>query len=110
MSFQAYHYRMTLAYEGTRYQGWQGQGNTANTLQARLESALSMPAGENVQVQASGRTDAGVHAAGQVVSFALTRQLDCLELMRELNRYLPQDMGVLALSPAPVSCPTQRLG
>ena len=93
-------YRLTLAYEGTRYQGWQGQGNTDNTLQARLESALSRLTGEAVQVQASGRTDAGVHAAGQVVSFSLLQRADCLLLMAELNRHLPRDMGVLALEPA----------
>ena len=95
-----YRYKLTLAYEGTRYQGWQGQGNTDNTLQARLEAALSRLTGEAVQVQASGRTDAGVHAAGQVVSFSLHQPADCARLLGELNRHLPQDMGVLALEPA----------
>ena len=95
-----YRYRLTMAYEGTRYNGWQGQGNTDNTIQAKLEAALSRLTGENVSVQASGRTDAGVHAAGQVVSFSLSRAVDCPGLMAELNRYLPQDMGVLDLAPA----------
>ena len=94
-------YKLTIAYDGTRYQGWQGQGNTGNTLQARLEGVLCRLSSEQVEVHASGRTDAGVHAAGQVVSFALANPIPPDALMEHLNCYLPQDMGVMALEYAP---------
>ena len=64
-------YKMIIQYEGTRYDGWQKQGNTENTIQGRLEKVLERMAGFPVEVHGSGRTDAGVHAAGQVVNFHL---------------------------------------
>lgn len=91
-------YRMILAYDGSRYQGWQSQGNTQNTIQAKVEAVLSRLSGQTVEVSAAGRTDAGVHAAGQVVSFRLERAIDCTSLLEGLNRYLPEDIGVLSLS------------
>lgn len=62
-------YKAVLQYDGTRYRGWQTQGNTDNTIQGKLETLLTKMAGEPVEVNGSGRTDAGVHAAGQVISF-----------------------------------------
>ena len=62
-------YKAVLQYEGTRYRGWQSQGNTENTIQGRLEAVLSRMEGAPVEVHGSGRTDAGVHAAGQTISF-----------------------------------------
>ncbi len=94
-------YKMTLAYDGSRYQGWQSQGNTANTIETKLETALSRLTGSPVTVHASGRTDAGVHAEGQAVSFQLEKTLPCAELMADLNRFLPEDIGVLALEFVP---------
>ncbi len=94
-------YKLTLAYEGTRYQGWQGQGNTENTIQRKAEDVLSRLTGERVELQASGRTDAGVHAAAQVASFALSRPVPCAALLEEMNRYLPADIGATALEFAP---------
>ncbi|MDO4267901.1 MAG: tRNA pseudouridine(38-40) synthase TruA [Eubacteriales bacterium] len=100
----SYHCKIILQYEGTRYDGWQKQGNTSNTIQGKLEQVLERMAGEPVEVRGSGRTDAGVHAAGQVADFWLP------ELWREkgagfvkdyLNRYLPEDMAVLEASEAP---------
>ncbi len=93
-------YRMILAYDGSRYQGWQSQGNTQNTIQAKVEAVLSRLTGQAAEVSAAGRTDAGVHAAGQVVSFRLEREIDCTALLEELNRYLPEDIGALSLTPA----------
>ena len=61
-------YRMILQYEGTRYDGWQRQGNTDNTIQGRLEAILTRMEGEPVEIHGSGRTDAGVHALGQVAN------------------------------------------
>ena len=62
-------FKMILQYEGTRYQGWQKQDSTDNTIQGKLEILISKMLGENVEVQGSGRTDAGVHAWGQVANF-----------------------------------------
>ena len=93
-------YRMTLQYEGTKYNGWQKQGNTPNTIQARLEAILQKLDGTEVEVRGSGRTDAGVHARGQVASFALEHPLPAAEVMACLNRYLPRDIGVTALEAA----------
>ena len=64
-------YKMIIQYEGTRYDGWQKQGNTENTIQGKLEKVLERMAGFPVEVHGSGRTDAGVHAAGQVANFHL---------------------------------------
>ena len=93
-------YRMTLQYEGTKYNGWQKQGNTPNTIQEKLEAILQKLDGGEVEVRGSGRTDAGVHAMAQVASFALERPLPPEELMDYINRYLPRDIGVVALEEA----------
>ena len=60
-------YRLVIAYDGTAYQGWQRQANTEMTIQGILESCISKAAGYAVEVNGSGRTDAGVHARGQTV-------------------------------------------
>ena len=66
--------KLVVAYDGTAYRGWQVQGNTENTIQGKLEALLSRMEGTKVEVQGSGRTDAGVHAAGQVISFRCGQQ------------------------------------
>lgn len=93
-------YRMTLQYEGTKYNGWQKQGNTPNTIQAKLEAILQKLDGTEVEVRGSGRTDAGVHAMGQVASFALEHPLPAGEVMAYINQYLPRDIAVVALEEA----------
>lgn len=93
-------YRMTLQYEGTKYNGWQKQGNTPNTIQAKLEVILQKLDGTEVEVRGSGRTDAGVHAMGQVASFALEHPLPSDEVMAYINQYLPRDIAVVALEEA----------
>ena len=62
-------YKITVQYDGTRYNGWQRQGNTKNTIQERFENVLSRMCGKNVEIFASGRTDAGVHADEQTANF-----------------------------------------
>ena len=62
--------RMVLQYEGTRYQGWQRQVSSDNTIQGKLEQLLSRVLSEEIEVSGSGRTDAGVHAKGQVANFS----------------------------------------
>ena len=86
--------RLDICYEGTRYRGWQRLSTTDNTIQAKLEQALSRILNEPVEVSASGRTDAGVHAKGQVVSFHCGSTMPCDEILMQLRRYLPEDIGI----------------
>lgn len=96
-----YNYKIILQYEGTRYNGWQKQGNTENTIQGKLEQVLARMTGQEIEVHGSGRTDAGVHALGQVANFHLTRERKPEVLMAELNRYLPEDIAVLRTEQVP---------
>lgn len=96
-----YNYKLTIQYDGTRYRGWQIQGNTDQTIQGKLEGVLHRLTGQPVEVHGSGRTDAGVHALGQVANVKLPRPIEPSELLGELNRYLPADIGVIAAEPAP---------
>lgn len=87
--------KLTIQYDGTRYDGWQRQGNTDNTLQGRLEGVLSRMVGKPVEIQGAGRTDAGVHARGQVASVHLPEGYTPQEVQNYLNRYLPEDVAVV---------------
>ena len=86
--------RLDICYEGTRYRGWQRLSATDNTIQAKLEQTLSRILGEPIEVSASGRTDAGTHAKGQVVSFHCESRMPCDEILFQLRRYLPEDIGI----------------
>lgn len=86
--------RLELCYDGTRYRGWQRQSATDNTIQGKLEMSLSRILGENIEVHGSGRTDAGVHAEKQVVNFYCSSEMSCEELLSQLRRYLPEDIGI----------------
>lgn len=92
--------RLTLQYEGTRYQGWQRQTSTDNTIQGKLETLLTRMCGEPIEIHGSGRTDAGVHACGQVANFHTNCELSTEEMLDYINRYLPEDIAVVALSEA----------
>lgn len=94
-------YIIWLSYDGTRYDGWQKQGNTDRTIQGKLEHILERMDGEPVEVRGSGRTDAGVHARGQVADFSLRNPMTAQEVMAYLNRYLPEDISVWRIEPAP---------
>ena len=87
-------YRMIVQYDGTRYNGWQKQGDTDNTIQNKIETILSRMSGETVDVHGAGRTDAGVHAKGQVAQFRLDTEMTPAEIRSYLNEYLPDDIGV----------------
>ena len=78
-------YKMILQYDGTRYDGWQKQGNTDRTIQGKLEAVLGRLAEETVEVHGSGRTDGGVHARGQVANFHLKRAREPEEIRAYLN-------------------------
>ena len=86
--------RLDICYEGTRYRGWQRLSNTDNTIQAKLEQTLCRILGENITISASGRTDAGTHAKMQVVSFPCESAMPCEEILSQLRRYLPEDIGI----------------
>ena len=91
-------YRITVSYDGTRYNGWQRQGNTKNTIQEKFENVLLRMCGRNVEIFASGRTDAGVHASGQVANFKCDTDMSPLAIMDYLNKYLPEDIVVTEIS------------
>lgn len=93
-------FRLTLSYDGTAYAGWQVQAS-ARTIQAELEAALLQVTGESIRAVASGRTDAGVHALGQVVSFRSATRLPADVLRKALDANLPRDIVVLEVSEAP---------
>lgn len=95
-------YKMVLQYEGTRYGGWQKQGNTGNTIQGRLEQVLERMTGQPVAVHGSGRTDAGVHAQGQVANFVIDQHLKPEAVTEYFNRYLPDDIRILNTEEVPL--------
>lgn len=86
--------RLDICYDGTRYRGWQRLNNSDNTIQGKLEQTLSRILGEEIEVSASGRTDAGTHAKMQTVSFHCESKMECEEILQQLRRYLPEDIGV----------------
>jgi tRNA pseudouridine38-40 synthase len=90
-------YRLTLAYDGSDFAGWQAQAaGGGRTVQGTVEDALAtLTGGARVAVAGAGRTDAGVHALGQVASFALASPWDPADLQRALNAVLPDDVRVL---------------
>ena len=91
---------MIVQYDGSRYKGWQSQKKTDATIQGKLAAVLEKFAGHPVEVQGSGRTDAGVHARGQVASFSLERESIPQEIMNYVNQYLPEDIGVIEVQEA----------
>ncbi|MEX2092968.1 MAG: tRNA pseudouridine(38-40) synthase TruA [Pirellulales bacterium] len=91
--------KLTVAYDGTAYAGWQMQP-TEPTVQATIETAWHEITREELRVTAAGRTDAGVHALGQVVGLATETQLSAADLHRGLNALLPEDVAVVAVEEA----------
>ena len=88
--------KLTLSYDGTRLVGWQRQAE-GDSVQGLLEEALARFEGAPVTVHGAGRTDAGVHALGQVANVQLTCAHDISTFMRALNAQLPEDIRVLAI-------------
>ena len=88
------HFRITLQYDGSRYDGWQKQGNTDNTIQGRIEEMLTKLFEQKIEIQGSGRTDAGVHALGQVASFSVQTDWGPAKVMERMNIFLPKDIIV----------------
>ena len=94
------HWKITISYDGTGFHGWQVQPGL-RTVQGTLAGALEQMTGEQVLPQGSGRTDAGVHALGQVASFAMEAAIPAENLLRALNRSLPQSVRVLKAEVVP---------
>lgn len=88
-------YKITIQYDGTRYKGWQVQKSTDMTIQGKLQDVLSAMTGQEVEVIGSGRTDAGVHAFGQVANFHIPDGYIETEILDYLNHYLPMDIAVV---------------
>ena len=94
------HWKATLAYDGTPYNGWQVQPNLP-TVQGTLAEAIHRITSDSVLPQGSGRTDTGVHALAQVATFSLTVPIPAANLHRALNRALPPSIRILAIEPVP---------
>jgi len=92
--------KLTLEYDGSNYSGWQLQPRH-DSIQGRIEAALERIFAAPVRVFGSGRTDAGVHARGQVASISIPRPFDPVELQRALNSMMPPDIVVLDIAVAP---------
>jgi tRNA pseudouridine38-40 synthase len=93
-------WKLTLAYDGTDFRGWQVQPGE-RTVQGELQAALGRVCGESPLPQGSGRTDAGVHALGQVASFTLAAPIPPQNLQRALNRTLPPSIRILEAKTVP---------
>ena len=86
--------RLDICYDGSRYRGWQRLPGVDNTIQGKLEQTLSRILGEEIEISGSGRTDAGAHAMGQVANFHCENSMPCGEILTQLRRYLPEDVGI----------------
>ncbi len=86
--------RLDLCYDGTRYRGWQRLPGREDTIQGKLEAVLSRILGEPIELSGSGRTDAGVHAQGQVANFHCESTMPAQKILLQLRKYLPEDIGV----------------
>ena len=96
-----YSYKCVVSYEGTRYNGWQKQGNTTNTIQEKIEEILTKALDEPIEIAGSGRTDAGVHALGQVFHFhcskAAFEKNHSDTFLNDVNHHLPKDIRILSI-------------
>ncbi len=93
------HLKLTIAYDGRNYAGWQVQKNGI-TIQQRLEEGWTDVTGESIRITASGRTDSGVHARGQVCSLATDSKIPNADLIRAINAKTPEDISVLKVETA----------
>ena len=95
-----YSYKCITAYNGKRYNGWQKQGNTSNTIQGKIEDTISRMLDEPIEIIGSGRTDAGVHALNQVFNFHCNTELSD-DFINDINEYLPKDMRIKSFEQCP---------
>lgn len=93
-------FKMLIQYEGTRYNGWQKQESTDQTIQGKIEQVLSRLYEETVEIHGSGRTDAGVHALEQVANFKVSEEKNRYkedDILKYLNEYLPLDIRIYSV-------------
>lgn len=90
-------YKLTIAYDGSRYFGWQRQPDTEMTIQGMLEKKIGEIMGYAVEVNGSGRTDGGVHARGQTASVILSGKVEEGKFLTMLNEHLPEDVRILKM-------------
>lgn len=102
-----YNYKLILAYDGTNYSGWQVQHN-ATSIQALVHDAIKTIVREDIVLIGSGRTDAGVHAMGQVAHFKTSVELDLYRFLGSLNGLLPRDIRVMNIASVPPNFHAQR--
>ena len=86
--------RLDICYDGSRYRGWQRLPGKDDTIQGKIETCLSRILGEEIEISGSGRTDAGVHAKHQIANFHTVSTMPAEEILSELRRYLPEDIGI----------------
>ena len=86
--------RLDICYDGSRYRGWQRLPGVDATIQGKLEAALTRILEEPIEISGSGRTDAGVHALRQVANFHCNSSMPAGEILLQLRRYLPEDIGI----------------
>ncbi len=89
-------FKIVLEYDGSKYNGWQKQGNTKNTIEYKFLEILKKMTGKQAEIFASGRTDSGVHAKGQVANFKIETDMSDGEVLLYINTYLPEDIRVLS--------------
>lgn len=93
--------KMIIEYDGSRYSGWQRLKNSDETIQGKLESVISQMLDSSIEIIGSGRTDAGVHARGQVANFQTKSNMSAKEMLKYMNYYLPQDIVVKEVTEVP---------
>lgn len=93
--------KMTIEYDGKRYQGWQRLGDSDKTIQGKIENIIHQMTGEKLEIVGSGRTDAGTHAKGQVANFKTESDLSLDDMLDFFHQYLPQDIVVTQLEEMP---------
>ncbi len=89
-----HNYKFTVSYDGTRYSGWQSQGNTDNTIQGKISNVLSRMTNTSVEIIGAGRTDAGVHALEMTANAYFNTSLSEVEIRDYMNKYLPSDICI----------------
>jgi tRNA pseudouridine38-40 synthase len=91
-----FNYKLTIQYDGTNYAGWQIQEN-ALSIQAVISNSIKQILQEDINLLGAGRTDAGVHALGQVANFTVSQQLDLFRFKYSLNSVLPKDISITSI-------------
>lgn len=96
-------FKLTIEYDGSRYSGWQrlGKGESTNTIENKIKEVLKKMSGQDVELFCGSRTEAGIHAYGQVISCKLDTDLSAAKVRQYLNRYLPMDIAVLEAEEMP---------